>query len=121
MTKLILAVLLATTGLAAAQPAPDPAAQTCLDALNKDPALAKRVISTFDKKELEKIDQKTIEAHTGAATQIAQNERHVIYAYAAMWILAAGFVVFLWRRQQGLKAEIVQLRRDLDAAAKEGK
>ena len=121
MTKLILAVLLATTGLAAAQPAPDPNEKTCLDALNANPDLAKRVISTFDKKELEKIDQKTIEAHTGAAAAIAQNERHVIFAYAAMWILAAGFVVFLWRRQQGLKAEIVQLRRDLDASAKEGK
>jgi CcmD family protein len=45
----------------------------------------------------------------------------VIYAYAAMWIIAAGFVVFLWRRQRGLEAEIEHLRRDLDAAEAGGK
>jgi len=34
-----------------------------------------------------------------------------------MWIIAAAFVIFLWRRQQVLQAEIAQLRRDLEAAA----
>jgi CcmD family protein len=41
----------------------------------------------------------------------------VILAYAAMWVIAAGFVLFLWRRQQALRSEIERLRRDLDAAA----
>jgi len=42
----------------------------------------------------------------------------VILAYAAMWLLSVGFVLFLWRRQQGLRVEIGQLRRDLEAASK---
>lgn len=124
MTKLIVIVLLAVAGAGVASgqtPAPsaspDAAAlrKTCTDAMNADPAFAKSIAATVDKQ----IDQKTIDAHTQAADQIAENERHVILAYAAMWILAALFVVFLWRRQQALKTEIAQLRKDLDAAAKE--
>ena len=53
-----------------------------------------------------------------AAAEIAKNEKHVILAYAAMWLVAAGFVLFLWRRQQALKIEIANLRRDLATAAK---
>ena len=39
-------------------------------------------------------------------------------AYAAMWVIAAMFLMFLWRRQQALKGEIANLKRDLEAAAK---
>jgi hypothetical protein len=109
-------------------PAPAPAAapsgdahKVCIDALNADPELAKRVVATYEKKTIEKLDQDVIEAHTAANAQIAENERHVIYAYAAMWILAALFLVYMWMRQRALKAELVALRRDLDAAAKESK
>ena len=121
MTKLIVIVLLAVggAGIAAAPTpaAPDAAAlrKTCTDAMNADPAFAKSIADTVDKQ----IDQRTIDAHTQAADQIAENERHVIMAYAAMWIVAVLFVVFLWRRQQTLKTEIAQLRKDLEAAAKE--
>ena len=59
------------------------------------------------------------QAHEDAAAHIDKNERHVIYAYAAMWIVAALFVIFLWLRQQKLNAEIIQLRADLDAAIKQ--
>jgi hypothetical protein len=38
-----------------------------------------------------------------------------------MWIVAAAFVIFLWRRQQALKLEIAHLRRDLKAATDDGK
>ena len=117
MTKLILVLVVAFTGVAAA----DDAHKTCVDALNADPELAKRVVATFNKKAVEEIDQQTIAAHKAAADQIAENERHVIYAYAAMWLLAAGFVVFLWWRQQALKTELAALRRELDAATKESK
>jgi hypothetical protein len=126
MNKLILILILAASGLASAQnadtPAPPPAAgdaakKACADAMNADPSFAKSIISTVDKQ----IDQRTIDAHNMAAAQIAENERHVIYAYAAMWILAALFVGFLWYRQQMLKAELAALRRELDAAAKESK
>lgn len=123
MTKLIVVLVLVMGGVAAADripasaspPAPmDPARKACVDAMNADPAFAKSIAATVDKQ----IDQKTIDAHTDAAYHIAKNEKHVILAYAAMWIIAALFVVFLWRRQQALKSEIAQLRRDLDTAGK---
>jgi hypothetical protein len=127
MKKLILLLMFALTGpvgIARAQtppagtpgaPAPvSPERQACTDAMNKDPAFAKSIIATVDKQ----IDQKTIDAHTRANDDIAENQKHVIMAYAAMWIIAALFVVFLWRRQQALKLEIAQLRKDLDAAEK---
>jgi hypothetical protein len=83
--------------------------------MNADPEFAKSIAATVDKQ----IDQKTIDAHNDAAHHIAKNERHVLIAYAGMWVLAALFVAFLWLRQQKLKAEIAALRKDLDAAAKE--
>jgi hypothetical protein len=103
------------------EPAPAPASdvaalrKTCAEAMNADPAFAKSIIATADKQ----IDQKTIDAHTQANAFIAKNERHVLLAYGAMWIIAALFVAFLWLRQQKLRAEITQLRKDLDAAGKE--
>ncbi len=121
MNKLVLLLVLSLTGVAVAQPAGTPGAvavsparQACVDAMNADPEFAKSIVATVDKQ----IDQKTIDAHTQAAHPIAKNEKHVILAYAAMWIIAALFVVFLWRRQQTLKLEIAQLRSDLDAAGK---
>lgn len=129
MKKLIVLMVLALTGVAVAdQPAevPVPAAgapaqppgdanrEACVAAMNKDPAFAKSIIATVDKQ----IDAKTIAAHEQAAAQIAENEKHVLIAYAAMWLIAAAFVVFLWRRQQVLKSEIEQLRKDLEVAGK---
>jgi hypothetical protein len=122
MKRLILLVCLvlsAAPAVADQMPVPpvDTAAarKACTDAMNADPAFAKSIIETVDKQ----IDQRTIDAHTQAAQHIAKNEKHVIIAYAALWIIAALFVIFLWRRQQALRSEIAQLRRDLDAAAKE--
>lgn len=85
----------------------------CAEAMNADPSFALAVVKT--------INEKTASQHVEAARRVAKNERHVILAYAAMWLVAAGFVLFLWRRQQHLKTEIANLRRDLDAAAKDGK
>jgi len=150
MNKLIVLVVLGLSGIAAAQPAPaagsaepaQPAAdapapaaapaaerapnadelrKTCAAALNADPDFAKAVVETYSKKTVEQLDQQTIDAHKAAAANIAENERHVIYAYAAMWIIAALFLAFMAMRQQRLKAELAQLRRDLEAAAKETK
>ena len=142
MNKLIVLLLLGLCGIAAAQPGsaaqpappadqpapapnvqpvPPPAANdaraACTAAMNADPMFAKSIIATADAQ----IDARTLEQHQLAAAQVAENQRHVIYAYAAMWILAAGFVVFMWWRQQALKAELAHLRRDLDAAAKGSK
>ena len=148
MKKLVVLVVLACAGLAGAQPAQAPAApaagsaapaaadmpapppatpdaeelrKTCAAALNANPEFAKSVVATYDKKAVEKLDQAIIDQHKAASAQIAENERHVIWAYSAMWILAALFLVYMWRRQQALKAELATLRNDLDAAAKESK
>ncbi|MEO8700133.1 MAG: hypothetical protein ABI867_08820 [Kofleriaceae bacterium] len=129
----------AATGSAASQPAPPPAEppmtgdavamrKTCVAAMNADPSFADAVIKQAeiqlsDKVNAEQVrkDVCTLNTHEDAQNDVRTNERHVILAYAAMWLAAAGFVLFLWRRQQTLKTEIAQLRRDLDAATKDGK
>jgi hypothetical protein len=134
MKKLIILVVLgfcvAVSGVAVAEQAalPEPATapvdpqadanrKACVDAMNANPEFARSIVLTADKQS----DQRTIDAHVSTAKHIAKNQTHVILAYAAMWIIATLFVVFLWRRQQLLKLEILQLRKDLDAAAKESK
>lgn len=121
MNKVIL-ILLLLTGAAAADgsgaPPPADATQvealkkTCADAMNADPNFAKSIELTIDKQ----LDQKTIDAHQEAFHHIQKNESHVIYAYAAMWVIAALLVGFLFFRQQALKTEIASLRRDLARA-----
>jgi hypothetical protein len=119
MKKLVITMLLVFGGIAAAQgtaPAPekhptDPH-QICRDMLNSDPEFAKSIVETADKQ----IDQKTLDAQREYLHHIQKNERHVIYAYAAMWALAALLLMFLWKRQQALKVEIATLRRDLAKA-----
>ena len=78
--------------------------------MNADPTFSESIIMT--------INEETFRQHKAAGDAIAKDQKHVILAYAALWLLAAGFVVFLWRRQQALKTEIGQLRRDLEAASK---
>jgi len=100
-------------------PAPTDLRKICADAMNADETFAKSIVEIADKKMNKQRDDITLKAHEDAAEHIAKNERHVILAYAAMWVVAALFVLFLWRRQQGLKIEIARLQKDLAAAAKE--
>lgn len=100
---------------------PSDARRACTDAMNADPTFAKAIVETADKAAAEKRLQLDLEQHEAAAKRIAKNEKHVILAYAAMWVIAALFVIFLWRRQQALRGEIAQLRSDLDAATRDGK
>ncbi len=100
--------------------------KTCVAAMNTNEPFARSIIQTAIQKELvyvkamcEGVD--TIKAHQDAVAHVEKNQRHVFAAYAAMWVIAALFLLYLLRRQQGLRAEIAQLRRDLDAAAKDGK
>jgi hypothetical protein len=99
-------------------PAGDDAAarKACTDAMNADPEFAKSILATVDKQ----LDAKTLAAHQDAQERIRRDERSLVLAYAALWVLAAGFVVFVWRRQVALRAEIGQLRAELDHATKEG-
>lgn len=119
------------------EPAPPPADEpvtgdvaalrkTCAAAMNADPSFADSIIKTAEMQLADKLDEEqvkkdlcTVYAHSSAQEDIATNERHVLMAYIAMWLVAAGFVVFLWRRQQSLKGELAQLRRELEAATKD--
>ncbi len=106
--------------------------KTCADAMNADPSFAEAIVqNAYDVvgQKCELVDAAAAkrrlaldsEQHEKAAAAIAKNEKHVIMAYAAMWIIAAAFVLFLWRRQQLLRMEIAQLKADLDAATKDSK
>jgi len=102
-------------------PSSDEARKACAAAMNADPKFAAEIVKTADQTAAAQRDVDTVKAHTDAYAHIQKNERHVIYGYAAMWIVAAAFVLFLWRRQQAIKTEIANLRRDLDAAADSAK
>jgi len=110
----------------AAAPDPGQLRKTCVDAMNANESFARSVINTAIETQRATVafvcaDIDTVKTHQQAVTHIEKNERHVIGAYAALWVIAAVFLFYLMRRQQRLKAEIEQLRRDLDAAAKDGK
>lgn len=114
MRKLVF-LLCFIPAVAFAQPpgaGPD-ARDQCVAAMNADPMFANAIIKIAN--------EQTAAKHEQAAERVATNERHVILAYAAMWVISALFVIFLWRRQQLLKTEIGRLRRDLEAATKDDK
>ncbi|HWU87503.1 MAG TPA: hypothetical protein VN253_09525, partial [Kofleriaceae bacterium] len=95
--------------------------KTCVAAMNADKSFAASIVATADENAARVRLAADLAQHEKAAETIAKNEHHVILAYAAMWIVAAGFLIFLWRRQQGLRLEILRLQRDLEAATKDGK
>ncbi len=108
------------------------ARSTCVQALQTDSLFAAWVLekgyevqsarcADLDEASAKRRLQLDLAQHEVAAARIATNERHVILAYAAMWLVAAAFVIFLWMRQRALRGEIDQLRRELDAALKDGK
>ncbi|MBA3540812.1 MAG: hypothetical protein H0T79_14465 [Deltaproteobacteria bacterium] len=92
--------------------------KTCVAAMNADPTFAAAITATADKQAAELRDAETVKRHQDDSKAIAQNKLHVILAYAAMWAIAALFVIFLWRRQQALKVELANLKDDLERAAK---
>jgi hypothetical protein len=97
---------------------------TCSAAMNADPEFAKKVLRVVDETkviELEKAQQKFAGIQIEAGARVAKNERHVILAYAAIWLAAAGFVIFLWQRQRALRSQIDSLRSDLASALRSGK
>lgn len=85
----------------------------CEEELAKDKAW----FTNLQARLLEKIDR---DVHGDAASYATQNNKHVIYAYAAFWIFTVGFVLMMWRRQRALQADVTRLERDLARALKEG-
>jgi CcmD family protein len=60
------------------------------------------------------------DVHEEAFTYAKANNKHVVAAYAAFWLLTVGFVIMMWRRQRALQAELTRLERDLAKAVKDG-
>ena len=97
---------------------------TCTAAMNADPQFAQDLLRVLDEKrvvELAKAQEKFASIQIEAGARVAKNQRHVIMAYAVMWIAAAMFVLFLWRRQKSLRDQIDGLRSDLASALKDTK
>lgn len=86
-------------------PYESPMRQQCEDELDKDDAW------WFD---LE--SRLRTHIHEQTSKEVTTNNRHVVMAYAAIWLIAVGFVVMLWRKQQALRAEIDRLSRELSKA-----
>lgn len=84
---------------------------SCMAAINSDQQWTDELRAAVQK-------HMTYDAHNAEATLIATNQRHVIMAYAALWLAAVGFLVLQWRKQQALREQLEALRRDLDAAVK---
>ena len=91
---------------------PEDPQKACFALLNTNPAFAKAIVESSNRQ----IDQQTVDAHDAAIKKVAQDESHVVYAYAALWVIVALLVAFMWMRQQKLKVEIEALRRDLSKA-----
>ena len=121
---LSLAVVAAFAGGARADDAAAAARKACTDAMNADPTFAQAIVQTVDKTVAAKLHDADLDVeklHNEANERVQRNQSHVVYAYAAMWIAAVGFLVFLWRRQQGLKDQIARLSADLERALAEEK
>lgn len=104
--------------VATSQLAKTPEGQACMDAIGAVADFRSAVSSLAEERAAKKLSDEVGLQHENAAKAIAKNQKHVVLAYAALWLLAAGFLLFLWRRQQALKVEIANLKRDLDAATK---
>jgi C4-dicarboxylate-specific signal transduction histidine kinase len=110
----------------AAAPAPAPAAapltrDQIIDALAKDKALEEDFLRQFKARHALELNEITRQRHDDDSKQIALNKRHVVMAYAALWILSVVFLVVLWRRQQTLNARIAQLQKELESAVASNK
>jgi pyruvate/2-oxoglutarate dehydrogenase complex dihydrolipoamide acyltransferase (E2) component len=107
--------------------APTPAApakltrEQIIEALAQDKALEEDFVRQLKARHALELNATTRQRHDDDARQIALNKRHVVLAYAALWILSVLFLVVLWRRQQTMNARIAQLQKELDAAVASNK
>jgi hypothetical protein len=113
MKLFIIALLVALLGSVAHAQEGDadyasPLRGTWQDEVRKDPTL---------KAEIE--DALRHSVHERESATFTRNNKHVVMAYIAIWVLTAGFVLWAFLRQQALKAEIARLRADLAKALKD--
>lgn len=98
---------------ATAPAAPTVSKEACLAFIDADPVLSAELTSKLrahiDQQFWSDQEAATKKRHNDDATLIATNKRHVVLAYAAMWLLAVGFLAFLWHRQRGLVARLGEL------------
>ena len=98
---------------AAAPVAPTVSREACLAYIDADPALSAELASKLrahiDQQFWRDQEAATQKRHNDDATLIATNKRHVVMAYAAMWLLAVGFLALLWHRQRSLVARLGEL------------
>jgi CcmD family protein len=47
---------------------------------------------------------------------VTNNNRHVVLAYGALWVLTAGFLALMFLRQRTLNAEIERLEAEVKKA-----
>lgn len=87
-----------------------PLRATWRDEVRKDPGL---------KADIEQALREAV--HRDESATFTRNNKHVVMAYAALWILTVGFVVMLFLRQGKLKEEIARLHRELGKAIKDDK
>jgi CcmD family protein len=57
--------------------------------------------------------------HERETSAIVNNNRHVVMAYAALWVLVVFFILFMWVRQRRLQEEIERLEREVAKASEE--
>lgn len=91
-------------------PAPyeSPMRNECAAEMRKDPAIRAECKAQW-----------TDELREQDYRQITKDNKHVVMAYAAIWIIMMIFVVALWMRQRKLSAEITRLEDELKKAAAE--
>ncbi len=80
----------------------------CADEMRKDPVIRAECKAQW-----------TDELREQDFRQITKDNKHVVMAYAAIWIIVMLFVVALWMRQRKLTAEIARLEDELKKAVAE--
>ena len=117
ITTLAIAALLAVAGSSAvvAQPAKEPPRSyqspmrdQCEAELSKDKGWSAELKASLRP-----------EVHEAEAALIQRNEKHVVMAYAGLWILTVAFVILLWFRQRRLVTELEVLEKKVAKAAEE--
>lgn len=92
-----------------AMPAPpyqSPDRDRCAAEIEKDPVWRAELQRRFE-----------TEFHEAEARRVTANNRHVVLAYGALWVLTVGFLGLMFLRQKKLLAEIERLEAEVKRAA----